>query len=49
MKSVRPGGSVLSAESCKAGCGIKKPRVVRGSERLATRMSELAGLVLAGQ
>jgi hypothetical protein len=27
----------------------KKPRVVRGSERLATRLSELAGLVLAGQ
>ncbi|MEY3202048.1 MAG: hypothetical protein RIR70_1598, partial [Pseudomonadota bacterium] len=25
----------------------KKPRFVRGSERLTTRMSELAGLVLA--
>jgi len=27
----------------------KKPRVVRGSERLATRLTELAGLVLAGR
>ena len=27
----------------------KKPRVVRGSERLETRLSELAGLVLAGR
>ena len=27
---------------------IAKPRVVRGSERLKTRLSELAGLVLAG-
>jgi hypothetical protein len=27
----------------------KKPRVVWGSERLTTRLSELAGLVLAGQ
>ena len=27
----------------------KKPRVVRGSERLTTRLSELAGLALAEQ
>jgi len=27
----------------------KKPRVVRGSERLAARLSELKGLVLAEQ
>ena len=29
------------------GAHSKKPRVVRGSERLTTRLSELAGLVLA--
>ena len=32
-----------------AGAHSKKPRVVRGSERLTTQLSELAGLVLAGQ
>ena len=31
----------------QSGAHSKKPRVVRGSERLATRLSELAGLVLA--
>ena len=33
----------------QSGAHSKKPRVVRGSERLTTRLSELAGLVLAGQ
>ena len=33
----------------QSGAHNKKPRVERGSERLATRLSELAGLVLAGQ
>ena len=28
---------------------IHKPREVRGSERLAARLSELEGLVLAGE
>ena len=32
----------------QSGAHSKKPRVVRGSERLKTRLSELAGLVLAG-
>ena len=31
------------------GAHSKKPRVVRGSERPAARVSELAGLVLAGR
>jgi hypothetical protein len=30
-----------------SGAHSKKPRVVRGSERLTTRLSELAGPVLA--
>ena len=33
----------------QSGAHSKKPRVVRGSEHLTTRLSELAGLVLAGQ
>ncbi len=33
----------------QSGAHSKKPRVVRGSERLTTRLSELAGLVLAEQ
>jgi hypothetical protein len=33
----------------QSGAHNAKPRVVRGSERLTTRLSELAGLVLAGQ
>jgi hypothetical protein len=33
----------------QSGAQSKKPRVVRGSERLTTRLSELAGLVLAEQ
>ncbi len=33
----------------QSGGRSKKPRVVRGSKRLATRMSELVGLVLAGR
>jgi hypothetical protein len=33
----------------QSGAHSKKPRVVRGSERRTTRLSELAGLVLAGQ
>ena len=33
----------------QSGAQSKKPRVVRGSERLATRLSELEGLVLAEQ
>ncbi len=32
-----------------AGAHNKKPRVMRGSERLTTQLSELAGLFLAGQ
>ena len=31
----------------RSGRKSKKPRVVRGRERLTTRLSELAGLVLA--
>ncbi len=31
----------------RAGAHNKKPRVMRGSERLTTQLSELAGLVLA--
>ena len=31
----------------RAGAHSKKPRVMRGSERLTTQLSELAGLVLA--
>ena len=33
----------------QSGAQSKKPRVVRGSERLTTRLSELAGLGLAGR
>jgi len=33
----------------QSGAHNKKPRVVRGSERLTTHLSALAGLVLAGQ
>ncbi len=33
----------------QSGAQSKKPRVMRGSERLTTRLSELTGLVLAAQ
>ena len=33
----------------QSGAHSKKPRMVRGSARPTTRLSELAGLVLAGQ
>jgi len=32
----------------QSGAQSKKPRLMRGSERLSTRLSELEGLVLAG-
>jgi len=38
-----------SPPRAQSGAHSKKPRVVRGSERLTTRLSELAGLVLAAR
>jgi len=50
---LRPGASETgfraSQPEAQSGAHSKKPRVVRGSERLTTRLSELAGLVLAVQ
>ena len=42
-------GFRASRPEAQSGAQSKKPRVVRGSERLATRVSELSGLVLAAQ
>jgi|SRR5574343_95038 hypothetical protein len=42
-------GFRASRPEAQSGAQSKKPRVVRGSSRLTTRLSELAGLVLAGQ
>jgi len=40
-------GFRASRPEAQSGAQSKKPRVVRGSSRLLTRLSELAGLVLA--
>jgi hypothetical protein len=61
MESIASAAPAISLVSRGQGVGVvanpfdslalpnKKPRMVRGSERLATRLSELAGLVLAVQ
>ena len=42
-------GFRASRPEAQSGAQSKKPRVVRGSERLTTRLSGFAGLVLAGR
>ncbi len=49
---LRQGASETGLSRCRrtaqSGAHSKKPRMMRGSERLITRLSELEGLVLAG-